>query len=141
MRLLLDVNIVLDVALEREPWFGEAAVLLSEIERGHATGFIAAHTVTTYHYIVGKQARSKAVEATADLLRIMEVVPAEKADFLEALALNLPDFEDAVQAVAALKVGADYLVTRNADDFRGAAIPLRTAGEILAILGQPGTSA
>jgi hypothetical protein len=42
--------------------------------------------------------------------------------------------EDAVQALAALKVEADYLVTRNATDFRGIAIPVRSAGEILPLL-------
>jgi len=42
--------------------------------------------------------------------------------------------EDAVQAVACLRVGADFLVTRNPKDFRGAPITLRAPGEVLALI-------
>ncbi len=135
MKLLLDINVVLDVPLGRAPWVAEAAELLSAIERGQAVGFVAAHTVTTYHYIVARAAgREVAVAATGDLLRLVQVVPIGAGEFREALALGLDDFEDAVQAVAALRAGADYLVTRNARDFRGTATPLRSAGEVLALL-------
>ena len=135
MKLLLDIDIVLDVALRRKPWVGEAALLLSAIEEGRADGYVAAHTITSYHSIVAKQTgREAAVRATADLLRLVRVVPLGDADLQQALLLDLGDYEDAVQAVAALKVGADYLVTRNGEDFRGVAIPVRTAGELLPLL-------
>jgi len=135
MKLLLDINVVLDVPLRRAPWVGEAAAMLSAIEQRRASGYVAAHTVTTYHYVIAKQAgRDEAVRATADLLRLLRVVPTGREDFRDALALSLRDFEDAVQAVAALKAGADYLVTRNAPDFRGTTVPVRTPGEILALL-------
>jgi predicted nucleic acid-binding protein len=135
MNLLLDINIVLDVALRRTPWVVEAARLLSAVEEGRATAHVAAHTVTTYYYVVSKQVgRNEAVQATSDLLKLARIIPLEGRDFLDALALNVRDFDDAVQAVAALRAGADYLVTRNAADFRGTAIPVRTAGEVLALL-------
>lgn len=54
-------------------------------------------------------------------------------DFL--LALQLKDFEDAVQVAACLRAGADFLVTRNPRDFAGAPVELRSAGEIAAMLG------
>lgn len=135
MNLLLDINIVLDVALRRTPWVVEAAELLSAIEEGRATAYVAANTVTTYHYIVSRQAgRNEDVNATAALLKLARVAPLEGDDFRDALALNLRDFEDAVQAVAAIRANADYLVTRNAGDFRGTAVPVRTAAEVLALL-------
>jgi predicted nucleic acid-binding protein len=135
LRLLLDINIVLDVVLARAPWAGEAAQLLSGAEQGHLEGHIAGHTVTTVFYIVAKEkGRQTAKTAVSDLLRILHVVPLGDADFQQALVLGLGDYEDAVQAAAALKIGADYLVTRNARDFRGIPTPIRTAGEILALL-------
>ncbi len=48
--------------------------------------------------------------------------------------MSLSDFEDAVQAAACLTAGADYLVTRNGKDFKGAPVATRTPGEILASL-------
>ncbi len=135
MKLLLDVDVVLDVALRRAPWVVESAALLTAIEEGRASASVAAHAVTTYYYVVAKQAgRGKAVQATADLLRLVGVTPVDVDGFRDALALSLRDFEDAVQAIAALRAGAEYLVTRNAADFRGTAIPIRTPGEVLALL-------
>lgn len=135
MNLLLDINIVLDVILQRQPWALEAAQLLAAIERGKATGYVAGHTITTAHYVTAKaQDRSIAGTAISDLLRIVDVAPVERADFHQALALGWTDFEDAVQAVCALKIGADYIVTRNEEDFQGIRIPARPAGVILAML-------
>ena len=135
MKLLLDINIVLDVVLARAPWAGEASRLLSAAEQGHVEGYIAGHTVTTIFYIVAKgKGCQTASTAVSDLLRFLHVVPLGDADLQQALVLGLRDFEDAVQAAAALKIGADYLVTRNERDFQGIPTPIRTAGEVLALL-------
>jgi predicted nucleic acid-binding protein len=135
VKLLLDVDVVLDVILAREPWGREASRLFAIVASGGAEGYVAGHTITTAHYIVGRAvARQPALTAMADLLRIVEVVPVEKADFMEALGLGFRDFEDAVQAVCALKVGADVIVTRDAADFTGFPIPALPPGAVLASL-------
>jgi predicted nucleic acid-binding protein len=134
MKLLLDINVLLDVVLAREPWAEAAAQLLATVESGEATGLIAGHTLTTVHYIVEHQeGRRKAVQAVTDLLRIVEVIPIEKSDFHQALAFEIKDFEDAVQAAAGLKVGADYVVTRNEKDFRSSPVPTSTPATILSL--------
>jgi predicted nucleic acid-binding protein len=135
MTLLLDINVVLDVLLGREPWVQDAALLLSAIENGSAEGYVAGHTITTVHYLVARASdRRAAAQAVTDLLRIVRVVPLGDPDFQQALILGLEHLEDSVQAAAALRIGADYLVTRNAQEFRGFAVPVRTPGEILALL-------
>lgn len=135
MRLLLDINILLDVVLERHPWAQPAAELLAAVERNEAEGFVAAHTLPTVYYVVAKgQGRTAATGAMHDLLRILEVVPLEKEDFYRALSLPMNDFEDAVQATAALRIDAGYLVTRNEPDFKGASVPTATPATILSLL-------
>jgi predicted nucleic acid-binding protein len=143
MRLLLDINVVLDVLLEREEFIRESGALLSAVEAGGSedtiVGYIAGHTVTTIHYLVKRaRGREAAGTAVADLLRVARVVPLELVDFAQALAmdsLGVKDFEDAVQAAAALKIGADFLVTRDRKDFQGVpGLQARTPGEILALL-------
>jgi len=121
LKLLLDINVILDVVLGREPWLNEASRLLSALEDREAEGYVAAHTITTIHYIV------------ADVLRVVRVVPITSADFQQALVLGISDFEDAVQAVAALQIGADYLITRNTKDFKASPVEVRTPGEALAM--------
>ena len=138
MKLLIDINIILDLLLAREPWAEEAALLLSAVEAGRAQGFAAGHSVTTVHYIVAREAdRRVASQRVGDLLRIVDIVPLDRHDFAQALLLEMKAFVDAVQAIAALKIGADYIVTRNSRDYRSVEIPGASAGAVLAALEEP----
>jgi predicted nucleic acid-binding protein len=113
-------------------------LLLEAIARGDVTAFVAAHAVTTIHYVVGRaKGRTAAVTAVSDLLQLVDVVPLAATDFQRALSLGLADYEDAVQVAACLQVGADVLVTRNPRDFKGAPVTLRSAGEVVALLTGP----
>lgn len=135
MKLLIDTNIILDVVLEREQWFAEAAQLLSRIEEGRAQGYLAGHSVTTVYYVVEKTRDERtARQAVSDLLDILTVVPPTDAVLRRALSLPMTDFEDAVQVACALKVGADYIVTRNRRDFEGVDVSAEPAGAVLAQL-------
>lgn len=69
-----------------------------------------------------------------DLLQVVTVVPLASEDFYRALSLGLRDFEDAVQAAACLRAGAHFLVTRNARDFRGAPVAVRSPSEARALV-------
>ena len=140
LTLLLDTNVVLDVILARAPWDAEAVLLFDTIARGRASGWVASHALTTVHYIVEREkGRSAAVTAVGDLLQVVRVVPLDTADFQRALAMRLEDYEDAVQAAACLRIGAEFLVTRNARDFKGAPVDPRSAGEVLAFLAGSAT--
>ncbi|MEO6877527.1 MAG: PIN domain-containing protein [Gemmatimonadaceae bacterium] len=133
--LLIDINVVLDVVLAREEWLPESAALLDVVAAGNARGFVAGHTITTIHYITARaNGRSAAASAVSDLLDICSVVPMETADFQRVLSMDLSDFEDAVPASAALRVGADYIVSRNERDFKGVAIPVRSPAALLPLL-------
>jgi predicted nucleic acid-binding protein len=136
LKLLIDTNVLLDVVLERKPWVDDATALLDAIAKGRAQGYVSAHAVTTVYYVVERE-RNRALAATAvsDLVQLLTVVPLSNADFQRALGLGLRDFEDGTQAAACLQVGADCLVTRNPKDYKGAPVTLRSAGEVLALLG------
>lgn len=51
-------------------------------------------------------------------------------------ALNLPysDFEDAVQRMAAVQAGAQYLVARNVQDYKAGPLSALQPAELLAML-------
>jgi predicted nucleic acid-binding protein len=135
MRLLLDINVLLDVVLERDPWARPAAELLAAIESNQAQGFVAGHTLPTVYYVVARsQDRDTATTAMHDLLHLLDVVPVDKQDFYRALSLPVSDFEDAVQAAVAFRIDAEYLVTRNEADFKGASIATATPSTILSLL-------
>jgi predicted nucleic acid-binding protein len=135
VKLLVDTNVVLDAALARQPWVKEAARLVHEIESATVAAYVAGHTVTTVYYVLRKHLGSqKAMLAISNMLRLFEVVPVEKADFFQASSLGIPDYEDAVQAVCAAKIGADYIVTRNEKDFAASPVPAWEPAKVLALL-------
>jgi len=72
VRLLLDINVVLDVALKRMPFVADSATLLTAVDQGDAVGFVATHTITTSHYVIAKnQGVLSATAAVSQLLRIV----------------------------------------------------------------------
>jgi hypothetical protein len=46
-RILLDVNVVLDVLRDRKPHADASSFVWAAVERGHLKGWLAAHGVTT----------------------------------------------------------------------------------------------
>lgn len=135
MKLLLDINVVLDVALNRTPFVQDSARLLNAIDLGRAEGYVAAHTVTTAFYVTAKnRGVQTATAAISQLLGIVDVVPADRADLTRAISLGWRDFEDAVQAVCAEKINADAIVTRDPKDFQHATLPVHSPTDILPLL-------
>lgn len=133
--VLVDTNVLLDLILSRAPHAPEAALLLDAIAKGKLHGYVAGHAVmTVYHIVEKEQNRTTAITAVGDLLQVLTLVELGEPEFQRALAMGLRNFEDAVQAAACLKVGAEFLVTRNGKDFKGAPVTTKTAGEVLAIL-------
>ncbi|HIW81797.1 MAG TPA: PIN domain-containing protein [Candidatus Acetatifactor stercoripullorum] len=70
----------------------------------------------------------RSVEERKSLLRnlceLFEVEGIDKAQILEALANErFSDFEDCLQMECTIAFRADYIVTRNCDDFKGSRIP------------------
>ena len=123
LRVLVETNIVLDAVLARAPHDRDAVLLLDAIDRHRLDGYVAGHCVTTVHHVVQRETnRTTAVTAVQDVLAILRVVPLGDVEFQRALAMGLRDFEDAVQAAACLTIGADFIVTRNERDFKGASV-------------------
>jgi predicted nucleic acid-binding protein len=116
-RLLLDLNILLDVVLDRAEAAG-AARLWAALERGKGRGFVPAHGVTTIFYLVSRaQGAAFARRATDGILRTFAVAPVDEKVLRRALSLGWPDFEDAVCASAAEICGCDAIVTRDPKGF------------------------
>jgi len=134
-RALFDVNVVLDVLLDRRPHVETSAAAWAAAETGIAEGFLAAHAVTTIHYLIRKErsaAETKAILSA--LLKVFGVARVDTGVIQEALQLPCPDFEDAVTAAAARVVHCDYIVTRDPKGFRGSPIRPLTPEAALPLL-------
>jgi len=122
-RILFDVNVVLDVLLDRKPHVEASAAAWASVETGMAEGLLAAHAVTTIHYLVRKETgAAKARGIMSAILRVFGIAAVNSAVLQEALQLSCSDFEDAVTAAAARLAGCDYIVTRDPKGFRGSPV-------------------
>ncbi|MEO8126377.1 MAG: PIN domain-containing protein [Bryobacteraceae bacterium] len=123
-KILLDTNVVLDVLLERQPHAAASLNVWAAVETGKLEGLLAAHAVTTIHYLVGKELGiTKANKCIGMILNVFGVAPVDARVIREALQLPSADFEHAVTAAAARIAGGDFVVTRDNKGFRGSLVP------------------
>jgi predicted nucleic acid-binding protein len=122
MRLLIDINVLLDVAMQR-PAAPASARLLALCGRQHEA-WLAWHSVATLAYLIERQVSAiSGRDFIRGVLEWADVSTTGKADALAALELPLADFEDALQVAAAMACGAQLIITRNERDFRKSPVP------------------
>lgn len=135
MKVLFDLNVLLDVVQTRVPHYRDSAEVLSRARAGEIQAVIPAHGVTTLHYIVAKAAGRPKADQTVDwLLAHFEIVAAGKETFQRARQLSFPDFEDAVVASLADAAQCAHVITRNEADFIGSPVPAVSPTAFLASL-------
>jgi len=135
MRILLDTNIILDIALGREPHFTDSASVFKKIDNKSIFGFVTATTITDIYYIAK---REKGHQITLDfissLIEIVDVVGIDRQVIIESLKSQLIDFEDAIQSVSSRLNNIDYIITRNQKDFTKSETKALIPKEFLEIL-------
>jgi len=123
LRVLFDLNVVLDVLARRQPHYPDAARVWAYVESGQMEGLLAAHSITTLFYLLRRHlGLQQAKVALYDVLQVFRVASVDQDVIQAALILDWNDFEDAVQATAA--ADAVYLITHNEADFAGGPIPV-----------------
>lgn len=137
MKVLLDINTVLDVFLVRQPWFTDASRVWDAHRMGQISASIAAFSVPTIFYVVRKQTDlARAHEAVRVCLALFEIAPLRRATLEAARTLPGTDFEDNLQMACAMEAQLDAIVTRDPDGFPGATIPILAPADLLARLAQ-----
>ena len=57
LKVLIDLNLILDVLQKREPFYAASAQVLACVETGLVEGLVAARTVTTLFCMIAKEWR------------------------------------------------------------------------------------
>lgn len=136
MIILVDTNIVLDVLMKREPYTEAAQLILTKCANREIVGYLAAHSIPNMFYILRKaysqKERRKFIKNLCDIFRISDL----NAEKIIAAAENedFSDFEDCLQEECAVEVMADYIVTRNPDDYKTSRIKVIEPGEFIKLL-------
>jgi len=137
MKMLFDTNVILDVLIEREPYYQYSARCMASVEERKTEGWICSTTVTTIAYLLRKELTSEnASKHIESLLTLFDISTVNKKVLIEALHNGFTDYEDSVLAESAVVNNLEGIITRNKKDFKASKLPVYTPKEFLAILSQ-----
>lgn len=138
-RLLLDVNVVLDVLLQRPPFAEAARALCAAAERQEIEALVPAHDATTIFSVAARERDARfARQMMRDLLAVLGVAAVDGRVLQRALALSWSDYEDAVCAAAAEAASCEAIVSRDPKDFRDSPVPVVDPVTALGLLSRGG---
>lgn len=134
MKLLIDINIILDIFLKREPFFISAAHLFQLLEENKFEGFLSALSFPIIFYLLSKElSKEKAVKILEKIRIVLKIAPVNEKIIDLSLAADFVDFEDAIQYYSAIEIGVDYIITRDKVGFKESKLSSLAPDEFLAI--------
>ncbi len=123
-RVFLDVNVSLDLIIDRKP-FHEDALFLLEVESSHGVKLmISSASISILIYEVTKMKIRDANDAIWRFLEHCDIVNAYKSTISSALKSQFRDKEDASEYFTALDNHADFFLTRDIKDYRKSLSPI-----------------
>ena len=133
MRILIDVNVLIDAITGRKPFDETAQKLVLYFERHYSENFVTADSLTNLYYVLRRLTKSRVktrevMESTLELFRVLDIT---ESDCRLALKSGREDFEDAVLMETAHRNHIDYIVTRNVKDFSHSPVPVISPAEFL----------
>ncbi len=132
MRLLIDANILLDVLQNRQPHYMASSLIWKLCETKREEGYVSPLTFANLVYIMRKELTPERIEEIFGVLSLIFCfADFSAADIARAAEMKWNDFEDAVQSATAERIHADYIITRNVQDFRGSKVPALTPTDYL----------
>ncbi len=122
-KIFIDSDVILDVVLERVPFFTSSQKIFSLIERNHFKGFTSSLILANCYYILSSNKNKNIAENTIAKLRsIITVLPFTDKEIGESINSSFTDFEDGIQYFIAVNNGIETIITRNIADYNNANI-------------------
>ena len=119
MKVFLDINLFIDILLDRKPFATNSADIYKLCENALLEGYIAPITINNIYYICRKAHSLELIkDFLAEIATVFTIAVLESETVKKANKLAIPDYEDALQYEMALQNGCEYLITRNVKDFK-----------------------
>ena len=131
-KVFIDTDIVLDVALAREPFFSASKIILAMAENNITIGNISSNCIANIYYILKKSGGdNKARKFILNIVKYITVITIDHQNVLEALKSKFSDFEDALQHSSAVENRCEYIITRNIEDYKNSKIKVLLPEEFI----------
>jgi predicted nucleic acid-binding protein len=122
---LVDTNVILDDLLDRAPFAETSHKILELAAEKKITAYIAWHSIPAIFYILRKNfSAAERKNILLDLCGVVDIAVLGKSEIIDTFKdTNFDDLEDCLQEKCACSINADYIITRNIEDFASAKIP------------------
>lgn len=122
-KLLIDTNVMLDLALARPEGFDAAATIAEAVAYDEVVGYVCATSLKDMYYILSKAMGEG--DARTYIKAVMDdfiICPVDYALCRRAVDSNEPDFEDGLVRACAENARVDFIVTRDATAFERSSV-------------------
>ncbi|MEW6088686.1 MAG: PIN domain-containing protein [bacterium] len=130
-----DINFILDIFLERKPFYYAAAKLFKKIEDKEVNGYLCSLSFPILFYLLSKElSRVEAIKTLEKIRIVFNVATVDEKIIDLSLSSDFNDFEDAVQYYSAIQSKANFIITRDKSGYTSDKVPVLTPEEFLALL-------
>jgi len=131
-KILIDTNIVLDLALERAGFVEEAIELLRFTAKNKIKLCLTASSVTDIYYVLRKQkGHESAIGLLKKFFQFSKILGVDEEIITEALNSGVKDFEDAVQTEVAKNNNIKIIITRDKKDYLNSGLKIFSPTEYI----------
>ena len=125
LAILIDTDVLIDFLTNRGTFTKSAKEIIRRSQEKTVNAFLAAHSITNIFYILRKiYSASERKKRLMDLCLSISVADVGYELISNALANKyFDDIEDCLQAECAEAINADFIITRNIEDFAHSKIP------------------
>ena len=129
--LFLDTNVVIDVLVERHPFFENSAQLMELRFTNKVKLYISTLSYQIIYFLLKKNNSHKHVISLLEqILDITEIIDVTGDVIQQSIKSEFSDFEDAIQYYSAISnKKIEIIVTRNTKDYKTSKLPALTPQE------------
>ena len=117
-RIFIDINILVDLVLERKGFYQDARRLFNLCKERRITPYISSISVAIINYLLLKKYNEEKVKGLLEIIyKLTEILPFHKRIISLAHYSNFKDLEDGFQYFTAKENNIKVIITRNEKDF------------------------
>ena len=133
-KIFIDSDVMLDLCLQREPFFLPALNLFELCYESKFKASTSAIAFINTYYFLNKFAPLNKTESLKRLRSVVSIIEVNQNIIDLSLTSDFSDFEDGIQFYAAKSAGMEIIITRNIKDYKQSTIPVLTAEQFLRTL-------
>jgi hypothetical protein len=133
-KLFIDSDILLDLSLQRMPFYFPALNLMELCYQGRLQAITSPVAFVNTNYFLNKFTPSARMQSLRRIRSVVRMADVDESMIDLALASQFDDFEGAVQYYAAVNAGAEAIITRNIKDYKQSSIPILSPEDFLKTL-------